>query len=76
MHQMQAIEQQAAEWRMAGAEACAATGDAGERGGVRHEAGEAGELAHAVVLGYNWDCAGSMDTRPPALQSASSEGAR
>ena len=40
MHQMQAIEQQAAEWRMAGAEACAATGDAGE-------------LAHAVVLGYN-----------------------
>ena len=66
MHQMQAIEQQAAEGMMAGAEACAATGDAGERGGVRHEAGEAGErggvrheageageLAHAVVLGYN-----------------------
>lgn len=53
MHQMQAIEQQAAEWMMAGAEACAATGDAGERGGVRHDAGEAGELAHAVVLGYN-----------------------
>jgi hypothetical protein len=53
MHQMQTIEQQAKEWMMAGAEARAPGADVGECGGVRHEAGEAGELAHAVVLGYN-----------------------
>ena len=53
MHQMQTIEQQAAEWTMTGAEVRAALAGAGERGGARAEIGEAGELAHAVVLGYN-----------------------
>lgn len=52
MHHMQTPEQQAMERAMASAEAYAAT-EAGDRGGLRHEAGEAGELAHAVVLGYN-----------------------
>lgn len=52
MHHMQTLEQQATEWMMASAEVCAAT-EVGDRGGLRHEAGEAGELAHAAVLGYN-----------------------
>ncbi|MER2555027.1 MAG: hypothetical protein ABTQ28_17350 [Thauera sp.] len=53
MHQMQTIEQQAADRTMMAAEVRAAMADAGERGGARAEIGEAGELAHAVVLGYN-----------------------
>ena len=54
MHHMQTVEQQAVERSRTGREVgTAAASDAGKHGDPRHEAGDAGELAHAAVLGYN-----------------------
>lgn len=54
MHQMQTVEQQATE-RSTAADAVRPAGAAQAlaRGASGHEAGDAGELAHAAVLGYN-----------------------